>query len=247
MIPLTRLPVLAGIAAALLLPLCAKEKTAAAIEIRMLAFQPGLATDEAYAHDPNSPAATPAVQVPLKTYLNHDFTTLNLTGRKLIVTSKPDHESLTRDGELLGETTLPEGIRSAILLFLPGKPGGKARFQILAIDDSSRVFPAGSFRISNLSQQEVRIVLEAKTYQFKPGQTELVTDPPVREGNQSGMKAFALRNNTWHRIGSGIWPHPGENRVVQILYQNPQTGQVQLRAFDDVPPRKSSSPPSAGQ
>ena len=229
---------------ALGLPLAAGAPTSVRAELRLLAFQPDQAVDEAFAHDPTAPPpaanAAPAVgvKVPVKSYLNHEFSTVVLTGRRLVLTTHPERDSLTRADELLGEATLPEGVRSAILLCLPAAPGDKARFTILVIDDSKRAFPAGTFRVTNLSSQPVRIVLEDKTYQFKPGEIQLITDPPVRAGNQSGMKAFALHDDVWQRIGSGIWPHPGKNRVVQVLFANPATGQVQLRAYDDVPPRE---------
>jgi hypothetical protein len=231
------LPVLVCIAA-LILPLAAQEKKAGVIEIRLLAFQPDKAQEEVFAHDPSGPAGAVAVKTPLRSYLNHEFSTVSLSGRRVIFTTGMEKESLTRNESLLGEVTLPEVVRSAILLFLPAKAGGKFRFQVLPIDDSKRAFPAGTFRVSNLSPQPVRIVLETKNYDFKPGQTDFITDPPVREGNQSGMKAFAFHDNIWQRIGSGIWPHPGENRVVQVLFIHPATGQVQLRAFDDVAPRE---------
>ena len=227
--------------AALLMPLAAQDKLAFRAEIRLLAFQPDQAIDEAFAHDPALPVATAAaavaVKLPVKSYLNHEFSTVALTGRRIVFTTQADRASLTRPADLLGETTLPEGVRSAILLCLPAAPGDKARFRLLVIDDSKRAFPAGSFRVSNLSPQPVRIVLEEKTYQFKPGEIQLITDPPVRAGNQSGMQAFTFQDNLWQRIGSGIWPHPGSNRVVQVLFTNPATAQVQLRAYDDVPPR----------
>ena len=235
-----------AVLASLLQPAAAQEKSSFQAEIRLLAFQPDQAVDEAYAHDPAvpEPAAATAlgIKVPVKSYLNHEFSIVRLTGQRIVLTTQAEHASLTRPDELLGEVALPEGVRSAILLCLPAAVGEKARFRILAIDDSKRAFPAGTFRVSNLSPQPVRIVLEEKTYQFNPGEIKLITDPPVRAGNQSGMKAFAFHDNIWQRIGSGIWPHPGQNRVVQVLFTNPSTGQVQLRAYDDVPPRDPAAP-----
>lgn len=228
--------------ATLLLPLSAQQP-AARVELRLLAFQSDQATDEAYLHDPAAPAATAAIKVAVRSYLNHEFASIALTGRRLVFTTKPDGVSAERAAELLGETVLPEGLRSAILLFLPAPANSKAHSRILVIDDSKRAFPAGSFHVGNLSPQPVRIVLEEKSYDFKPGQTQLISDPPMRAGKQSGMKAFAFQANGWQRIGSGIWPHPGKNRVVQILFENTITHQVQLRAYDDVPPRESSPVP----
>jgi len=221
----------------LLLPLAAQEKPGIPVELRLLAFQPDLATDDAFIQDPAATAKTAPLKAPVKSYLNHEFVSVHLTGKQLAVTAKGDRDSLTRNDELLGEATLPENVRSAILLFLPAAPGGRTRCRILVIDDSKRAFPAGSFRVTNLSPEPVRIVLEEKIYQFKPGEVQLITDAPVRAGNQSGMKAFAFQDNTWQRIGTGIWPHPGKNRVLQVLFSSPATNQVQLRAYDDVPPR----------
>jgi len=222
---------------AMLPPLHAREQPATRAEIRLLAFQPDLATDEAYVHDPDAPAETVAIKVSIKSYLNHEFDTVMLTGNRIVITTKPERASLTRSKEVLGVAIFADGVRSAILLFLPASPNGKSRCQIMVIDDSKRAFPAGSFRVSNLSPQPVRIVLEEKPYDFKPGEVQLITDPPTRAGNQSGMKAFAFHDEIWQRIGSGIWPAPGTNRVVQVLFSNTVKGQVQLRAFDDVPPR----------
>jgi hypothetical protein len=48
------------------------------------------------------------------------------------------------------------------------------------------------------------------------------------------MTAFCHRDNEWRRIGAGLWPHPGTKRVVEVLYDDPASGQVQLRGFRDV-------------
>lgn len=224
-------------------PLLGQAKPPANFELRLLAFLPGMTTDEVYAHDPAAAEDAPAIQTPLRSYLNHQFATVPLTGRRVVFTNLPARASLKQDAAVLAETTLPEKVRSAILLFLPGKSGAKHPYQILAIDDSKSAFPAGTFRVSNLSPQEVRIELEDKKYTFKPWATDFIKDPPVRDGGQSGMKAFALADGHWRRIGSGIWPHPGNNRVVQVLFLHPATGLVQLRAFDDVPPREPALQP----
>jgi hypothetical protein len=56
------------------------------------------------------------------------------------------------------------------------------------------------------------------------------------------MKAYVLENKDWRRFGSGIWPHPGPGRVIQCLFYHPVARQIQLRAFDDIPP---TDPPPA--
>ena len=238
------------------LPLAAHAATSVRAELRLLAFQPDQAIDEAFAHDPTAPPpaanAAPAagVKVPVKSYLNHEFAAVVLTGRRIVLTTRPERESLTRADELLGEATLPDGVRSAILLCLPAAPGDKARFRILVIDDSKRAFPAGTFRVSNLSSQPVRIVLEDKTYQFKPGEIQLITDPPVRAGNQSGMKAFAFHDDVWQRIGSASGPIPAKTVSCQSSSPTPAPARsncAPTTTCRPASPRPNGVPASAGE
>ncbi len=226
-------------------PLAAQETPAIRAEIRMLAFTSDLQHAEAYAQDPAGPDTAVAVKAPIKTYLNHQFSIIQFKSRKIVFTTKPDRASLTREGELIGEVTLPDDVNSAILLFLPSKAGGKSLCQIMAINDSKKAFPSGSYHATNLSALPIRLMLEKKNYDFKPGQEILIEDPPVREGRQSGMRTFAFKDNAWMPVATGLWPHPGDARGVLVLFQNPASGDVQLRAFDDDPPRVAATPGTA--
>lgn len=209
-------------------------------EIRMLSFSPDLALSVAFAQDP---AAQDSVSIPspIKNYLNHEFSTVEFKSRKIAFTKKPDKASLTREGELIGEVTLPEGVSSAILLFLPGNPGAKAACQILSIDDSKRAFPVGSYSATNLSPLPVRLVLEGKNYDFKAGQHVVIENPPTREGGMIGMRAFAFEKGGWNPIGAQLWPSPGQSRNVLVMFLNPESKTVQLRGYDDVPPRTAKA------
>jgi hypothetical protein len=218
----------------------AQDNPPTTVEVRMLAFTPDLQQKDVFAQDPAAKDGTPSVAAPIKTYLNHQFSTIPLLSRKLAFTTKADHASLTRPGEKIGEVTLPEKVNSAILVFLPGKEPGTSK--IMVIDDSKRAFPAGSFHVTNISPLPVRLVLEQKTYEVPAGGISLIENPPVREGQMSGMRAFAQRGGTWETIATSLWPHPGRARGVKILYQNPTSGKIELRAFDDVPPREPAKP-----
>lgn len=108
--------------------LVAQEKSPLRAEVRLLPFTPELEQEEVYAHDPAADPTAVAIQSPIRTYLNYQFAALELRSRKVVFTSKLDRASLTREGETLGEVTLPEGVNSAILVVLPGKAGGKSRY-----------------------------------------------------------------------------------------------------------------------
>lgn len=235
---ITRILSISAFLSFLVLPLAAQQSSAVRIDLRLLAFSPLERVDDAYAHDPAAPDDAPAVEAPIKTYLNHEGAVMNLEGRNVVFTKSRERASIRRDEDVIARVTLPDGVRSAILLFLPGNGAAEGGPRVVTIPDSKQEFPAGSFRIANLSALPVQIRLEDKNYNFQPGQTRIIDDAPMRENSHSGMQAFAFVDNEPRRIASGLWPDPGDRRVVQVLYQHPQSGQVQLKAFDDIPPRE---------
>jgi hypothetical protein len=217
------------------------------VALRPLAFTPGLRYDEAYAHDPAAPDGTPATKLEIKSFLNHEFVELTLMSRKVAFTTKPDRASLKRPGELIGEMILSDRLTSAILLFLPAPAGGSTLARIMAIEDSKRDFPGGTIYISNLSPEGVRLSLENTNYDFNPGKAMFIKDPPVREGGMSGMRAFVNRGGSLQPLATGLWAHPGLSRAVKVFFLNPNSGKIELRAFDDVPPREADTKAEAGQ
>lgn len=231
------------------LALPAQEPPPAKVELRMLAFQHDQKFKDAYIQDPAAPDGTPSIPSPVKTYLNHQFSVVQLKSRKVAITTAQDHASLTRPGELIGEVTLPDKVNSAILLFLPGKPGGNARCQILVIDDSKRAFPAGSFHITNLSPLPVKLFLENKPFDFAPGKALLIENPPAGPNQHSDMKAFVNKDEKWLPVATTIWQHPGDARGVKVLFLNPKSNVVEVRSFDDGPPRvqQAQDPATASQ
>lgn len=225
-----------AVIASTIISLSAQDSAPAKVEIRMLAFSSAQQKMEAFAHDPLADATSAPVPAPIKTYLNHQFSTVVLKSRKIVFTTKVSRDSLKSSEDVIGEVTLPLGLDSAILLFLPGREENRA--QIMAIDDSKRAFPASSFHATNLSPLPIKLTLEEKQFDFKPGQVHLIEDPPTGEAGQTAMRTFSFRNNAWGPVASSLWPHPGDARSVLIFYQNPNAGEVQLRSFADVPPRE---------
>jgi hypothetical protein len=211
-------------------------------EVRLLAFDTSIPQPDIFIQDPAAEPTATSTAATLKSYLNHQYASVSLQSRKLVFTTKPDRASITREGELVGEVMLPAGGDSAILLFLPGKPGGKGKYQIMPVADSKKSFPAGSFHVTNLSPVAVRLLLEKKPFEFKPGQTSLIEDPPVRDGAMIGMRAFAFIDKAWLEVSASLWTHPGRGRGLMIIFQDPVSKDIQLKAFDDIPPREVDQP-----
>lgn len=205
------------------------------LQVRGLSFQLDSPPADVYVHDALGGGKVPGVKLDVKSYLNHEFSGLPIKSDSLVFATTAEAAGLKDAANIVAKAKLPAGFRSGIFMFLPGSGvAGEPPFRVLVISDTRQDFPPGSVKILNLSPQAVRIQLEKETYDFKSGESRIIKDPPVAENQTSGMKAFSFTNGEWHRIASGVWPHPGEKRVLQVLFENPSTQQVEIRGVRDV-------------
>jgi hypothetical protein len=205
------------------------------LRVRGLSFQLDAPPAVVFAHPAGAPNKEPGVPLDLKSYLNHEFSSLPSAAYDLVFTTAADPASVARPAALVARARIPAGFTRGILMFLPGggQPGDPP-FRVLVIGDTPREFPTGSVKILNLSPQPVRIRLENQNFDFKSGENGVIENPPVADNNSSGMTAFAYGDNAWRRIASGAWPHPGGKRVLQVLFLNPATRQTEIRGVRDV-------------
>jgi hypothetical protein len=116
---------------------------------------------------------------------------------------------------------------------VPEKPDSPTS-KILVIDDSKKAFPAGTFKVANLSSLPVKLELEKKAFDFKPGEILNIVDPPVNDASASTVKGTCESEGEWKNFFSSSWPHPGGKRVLQVIIDNPDSKLVDIRGFRDV-------------
>jgi hypothetical protein len=181
-------------------------------------------------HDGGTPDAG---VLEVKSFLNHEGVTLKLKGSKIVLTTQAGAASVKDPARLIGTCQLPAKGGSVILLFVPEKAGSPAS-KIVVVDDSKKAFPPGSFKVANLSSLPVKIELEKKPFDFKPGEIRNIEDPPVNDASASAVKGTCESEGEWKMFSSGLWPHPGPKRVLQVITDNPETKLVDIRGFRDV-------------
>lgn len=225
--------------ASLLLPILTLDAQDSAstrtLKTRSIAFQVDDPIPEVFAHSASAAPDAVGVPVKVKNYLNHEAEALQMIGGRLVFTSSPDRESLKDSKKVIAQVKVDEGIRSAVLMFLPGSGKKDApKYRVLPIEDTVRSFPRGSFKVINLSPFPLRITLEKRIYDIKFGETKLIKDPPVNARNASAMKAFNKQDDQWRNIGATSWPHPGSKRVIHVAFYNPASSKVELRGIRDI-------------
>jgi len=171
----------------------------------------------------------------LGTSLGDSETELKLKGPKILLTTQAGAASAKDPAQLIGSCQLPAGGGPVILLFVPEKPGSPT-CKIVVVDGSKKAFPLGSFKVLNLSSLPVKIELEKKAFDFKPGEIRNIEKPPVNDANSSGFKGTCESGGQWETFGSGVWPHPGGKRSLQVIIDNPDTKLVDLRGIRDIAP-----------
>lgn len=216
----------------------AQQPAARVVRLRLLAFDSTAVPTESYVFDPAVTEPSPGIVAPIKGYLNHEDLKLQLFGSDLIFSKSKKAEDAKNAELQIGKVTLPKTGNRFMLIFLPG---ANQQFRVLPLDDSVKEFPLGSYRVISLSRFPVRLTLEKNSYEFKPGQSSLITDPPVQANHHSAMYAYATIDGKEQRIGSGLWPHPGQKRAVQVFFDNPTSQAVELRGFRDISPPSASS------
>jgi hypothetical protein len=213
------------------------------LRLRLMAFDASAIPADVFVSDPAAKEPVDGTEAPVKGYLNHEAVNFRTTGNNLVFSTSKDPEVAKKPESQLATVTLPKSGTQFLLIFLPVAQG---KFKILTLDDSISSFHRGAYRIINLSRLPVKLTLEDKAYEFKPGQSELIENPPVRANNHSGMYAYTFVDNKWQRIGAGVWPALGQKRSIQIFFDNPTTQATELRGFRDIspPPVKETAPPT---
>lgn len=202
------------------------------IKVRAISFQQDFPV-EIHAHDPSGSVSAGLIEV--KTFLNHEANPLKLKGNRLVFTRKSNPVSATDVHELLGDVEFPAHSKSFILLFLPDsvEPGNQ-HCRVVAIDDSAKGFPAGSFKVGNFTNSSVKILLEKDTFEYAPGEMKVIGKPPFGDNQSASMEAYFKKDAEWMMISSGSWPNPGTRRVLEIVIEDPTSKQIELKGIRDV-------------
>ena len=205
------------------------------LQVRGLSFQLDSPPPEVFAHGVSGDGGQPGVKLEVKAYLNHEFSGLPIKGNSIIFTTSSDPAGVKDAAKIVAKVKVPNGFRTGIFMFLPGTGrAGDPPFQVLVIGDAKRDFPPGSVKVINLSPASVKLQLEKENFEFKPGETKLIKELPVSENHTAGMVAYANSDGQWQRIASGVWPEPGDKRVLQVMFRNPASDQIEIRGIRDV-------------
>ena len=203
------------------------------LTVRGLVLQPGFPR-ELHAHDASGNST--AGQVEVKSYLNHESNVLKPESDQLVFTQVMRPISASDVNEVVGQLKVPANLKSAILLFIPENTDLNApKCQVQAVDDSTKEFPAGSFKVTNFTDAEAKIVLDGSEILIPAGESKVILKLKYNEQESIGMAAYSKKGEEWETVTTGSWTNPGTRRVLEVLYKDPKRDKIMLKGVIDMP------------
>lgn len=200
------------------------------VRVRAVSWKPGYPETPVFIHEAGG--GKDGTEVKVKSFLNHEYLSVELGGAGLVFTSEADPASLEDETKVIGRVDLPAGCASGVFLFL--EPIGDEPGAVKVVDDSLKSFPAGTTKVINLTSGDVRIELEGENFDCPAEGEMLISEQPVKKNNSSGMRAYKNEDDKWIQVKSGVWPHPGTKRVIRAVMLHPITKQIEIRGVRDI-------------
>ena len=178
-----------------LLPLSVQDEPRE-IEVRTLAFNYSAKMKNlSLAGDPRGDSQ---IEVELLKYTNSTQQPLTLVGDELLV-GEPSAEGFAS----WESVSIDKALQEVLLVFFPVEDPKKP-YHIVAVDDSEKSFPLGSFLLANMSPHALRFVIGDSRYEVKKGEFQLISElKNVKSNEQVPYYAYVQKDNDWKRLSTG--------------------------------------------
>ncbi|WP_367873755.1 hypothetical protein [Luteolibacter sp. Populi] len=139
------------------------------------------------------------------------------------------------DRKLVATATIPAGVTSAILVFIPAPKPAQVPWKVLVIDDSAKTLPdAGAF-VANLYNQEVRFVLGASKIMLKAGTSHSLPRPEPRDEFNMAPVVFQFqqKQDKWATASESMLRFVPGARYLMFAYVDPASGRPRIMTCKD--------------
>ena len=137
--------------------------------------------------------------------------------------------------EPMAVAILPATGSEFLFLLVPsGKETGEV-YRCMVLDDDTKKFPAGGFRLINMSRTKLRFMMGTERFELLPGAIRMLEKiGGVLEDGRFTYVAQYQDGDTWNRLSTGYWTRRDKIRSVQIAFLDPKTQRLTMRGYDDT-------------
>jgi len=129
---------------------------------------------------------------------------------------------------------LPTNTEKVLLLCVPGVEGN---LRLVAYDISKREAQPGDYRVFNLSQNVISVILGEKKFVMNPAQDKSVSDQEWRLGVRDlNVQLATVSDGIATKVYSSMWGHqPGRRNFIFLVGGKTATMPIEILRFYDVP------------
>jgi hypothetical protein len=103
------------------------------------------------------------------------------------------------------------------------------------LHDDIANFPAGGFRLINMSSVKLRFVMGQEKFELLPGSIRVLEKiGGAREDGRFAYVAQYQDGETWNRLSTGFWTRRDQIRTLQVAFRDLQNQRLTMRGYDDT-------------
>lgn len=165
------------------------------------------------------------------------FLTLPVDGA-LVLYDKAAVDPANPGASVAAKVSLPQGLKQAACVILPGPADGSPAYRMVLIEDSEAAFPPGESRVLSLIKTDTAIQAGEHRVPVRPGKVNRV--PPVRK-----VDAFNMAQTNFYYQHAGSWIAFAERQLqyvdacrrLFIVHATPGALQPTVTTIVDTNPR----------
>jgi hypothetical protein len=160
---------------------------------------------------------------------------VTLQGGTLRLFSSATVDSANPLANLAASTTVPAGLKRAIVLIVPAGANAKPPYKLMLLDDSASAFPWGESRAVNLTALPLAVAAGEHRIQAKPATvTPIPKVTRVNDLNQAHTRFYQQDGSQWVLLSERPTQFTDQVRNLFLLFTMPGVPDVQVRTLIDA-------------
>ena len=218
---------------ATVVPWFAAETSGRTIRFRTLCFE--FAAGEREVTVSGDPTLASKATIGLTRRLDSSQNQISVTGEQVVLGKLGTNGAGKPAMEAMAVAKLPVSGSEFLFLLVPsGKDSGEV-YRCLVLPDDTANFPAGGFRLINLSPAKLRFAMGDERLELLPGTIKVLGH--ISGAAEDGRFAYVVQyqdGEVWNRLSTGFWTRRDSIRSLQVAFRDPLTQRLVMRGYDDT-------------
>ncbi|MGB6222810.1 hypothetical protein [Haloferula sp.] len=147
------------------------------------------------------------------------------------------------DATLQAVATIPSGVRSAILIFLPASKSAPLPWKVITINDSAKGFPPGGALVANFHKGDIRYIIGEHKGALHQADTKTYAMPTKRDSFNMAPVIFEFQqDDDWRKANESALRFLPGVRYLFFAYTDPRSKRPRIKTYKDFSTVSASNP-----